>query len=110
MVLLPLLTMATTRVDPPDVLTPGAAITLTDLENIIQRISNFMVIVSVLIAVIFIIYGGIRYMTAGGEPKRAEEARKVIFNGIIGAGVVLGVGVILNTVKVILARQFFSGY
>lgn len=105
--LLPLMSLAVVVI-PPDVTTTGVAITLTEIENIITRIANFLIVVSVIIAVIFIIWGGVRYMTSSGDEKKATEAKGVIINGIIGAAVVLGVGVILNTVKGLLARTFFS--
>ncbi|MEI6039951.1 MAG: hypothetical protein WCP93_01215 [Candidatus Berkelbacteria bacterium] len=36
------------------------------------------------IAVIYLIYGGITYVTAGGEPDKATQARTIIVNAIIG--------------------------
>ena len=107
MLLLPLMSLAVTVI-PPDVTTTGAPITLTEIENIVARVANFLIVVSVIIAVIFIIWGGIKYMTSRGDSKKADEAKSVIINGIIGAAVVLGVGVILNTVKGLLARTFFG--
>ena len=107
MLLLPFMSLAVTVV-PPDVTTTGTPITLTEIENIIARIANFLIVISVIIAVIFIIWGGVKYMVSGGDEKKATEAKGIIFNGIIGAAVVLGVGVILNTVRALLARTFFS--
>ena len=106
--LLPIMSLAAVQVIPPDVTTTGTPITLVEIENIITRFANFLIVISVIIAVIFIIWGGVMYMTSRGDAKKAEAARGVIFNGIIGAAVVLGVGVILNTVKGLLARTFFS--
>ncbi len=103
----PLMSLAVTVI-PPDVTTTGAPVTLADIQQRIQDVANFLIIVSVVLAVIFIIWGGIKYMTSRGDSKKAEEARGVIINGIIGAAVVLGVGVILNTVKALLARTFFG--
>ncbi|MFH1231184.1 MAG: TrbC/VirB2 family protein [Planctomycetota bacterium] len=87
---------------------PGQPVTLTEIENIIRTIANFLIIVSVIIAVIMIIWGGILYMWARGDDKRTETARKTIFNGIIGAAVVLAVGVILQTVAGLVTRTFFG--
>lgn len=107
MISMPLMSLAVT-VTPPNITTTGAPITLVEIEAIIDRIANFLIVISVIIAVIMIIFGGIKYMTAGGDEKKAGAARTIIFNGIIGAAVVLGVGVILNTLKALLARTFFS--
>ena len=104
--LLPFLSLAVV-VPNPDVLIGGNPITLIEIERTIVRISNFLIVISVVIAVIFIIWGGVKYMVARGEPTATKEATGIIKNGIIGAVIVLGVGVILNTVKALLARTFF---
>ena len=104
---MPFASLAVTVI-PPDVTTTGIPITLLEVEGWITRIANFLIVVSVILAVIFIIWGGIKYMTSRGDEKAATAAKGIIINGIIGAAVVLGVGVILNTVKGLLARTFFN--
>lgn len=42
-----------------------------------------------ILAVIFIIVGGFAYMTAGGNPEKAAEARKKVFNAAVGLVIVL---------------------
>ena len=86
----------------------GLAWTVDRIEDLITRIGNFMITIAVIIAVIFIIWGGIKYMTARGDPKKAEEARTAIINGMIGAAVVLGVGVILRTASAVITGTFFG--
>lgn len=102
---LPVLTLALGTPTPP---VTGQEVDLNYIETIIRKIANFLIIVSVIIAVIMIIWGGILYMWARGDDKRAETARKTIFNGIIGAAVVLAVGVILQTVAGIVTGRFFG--
>ena len=75
----------------------GAPITLTDVQGIIETIARFLILISVVIAVIFIVWGGISYMSAGDDASRAGAAKSRIVNGIIGALVVLAVGLILQT-------------
>ena len=90
--------------------TSGDAITLDEIEDLIRGAARFLVIVSVIIAVIFIVLGGIMYMAARGNEEAAGKAKTTIFNGIIGAAVVLAVGVILNTLAAIITRNFFGGF
>lgn len=106
--LLPFMSLAVTPVIPPDVITTGTAITLTEIEKRIDQISTFLMFISVIIAVIFIVWGGIKYMVARGEPTATKEATGIIKSGIIGAIVVLGVGVILNTLRGVISRGIFS--
>ena len=93
---------------PPTPIGGGTALTLVEVENFIRRIASFLITVSLVIAVIFIIWGGISYMVAGADEAKAGTARTRIWNGIIGALVVLAVGVILQTLSGLVARTFFN--
>lgn len=86
----------------------GPGVTLNEVENFIRRIANFLITVSLVIAVIFIVWGGIAYMMAGADETKAASAKSRIWNGIIGALVVLAVGVILQTLAGLVARTFFG--
>ena len=103
--LMPVLVMALTG--PTQPLT-GTAITLSEIEAKIRQIAQFVIVVSVILAVIFIIWGGIAYMTAGGDETKAGAAKTRIWNGVIGAAVVLAVGVILQTLASLITRSFFG--
>ncbi len=86
----------------------GTELTLTKIQQLIETVANWLMIIGVVIAVIFIIWGGIKYMTAGGDEKKSGAAKTSIFNGIIGAAVILGVGVILRTTAALVTRTFFG--
>lgn len=86
----------------------GGAVTLTEIRDRITQVAQFLILVGVILAVIFIIWGGITYMFAGGDAEKATVAKDRIKNGIIGAGVVLAVGVILQTLAGLIARTFFN--
>ncbi len=88
--------------------TGGEAIDLDEIEDLVKRIAQFLIVISVIVAVIFIIWGGVMYMAARGDEDRAGKAKETIFNGIIGAAVVLGVGVILQTLAGLITRSFFD--
>ena len=94
--------MVSAQLNDPSPPLSGDAIELADLESIIETIANFLIAIGVIIAVIFIIIGGIKYMAAGGDSSKAADARNMIINGLIGAAVVLGVGVLLSTAGYIL--------
>lgn len=42
-----------------------------------------------MLAVAFIIYGGIRYITSQGEPETTKSARGTIINALIGLGIAI---------------------
>ena len=91
-------------------LPPGQPITFNEIDYLIERIADFMIVAGVLLAVIYIIWGGITYMAAGADTTKITEAQTRIKNGIIGAAVVLGVGVIINTIAGIVTRDFFCRF
>lgn len=39
---------------------------------------------------IFLIWGGIEWLTAGGDKTRLETAKKMIYNGVIGIAILIG--------------------
>ena len=86
---------------------PTTGLTLVEIEQNINRIAFFLITVSVVIAVIFIIWGGIRFASAGDDTAKAESGKTIIKNGIIGALVIMAVGVIMQTLSEIIARNFF---
>lgn len=45
-----------------------------------------------IVSVLFIVYGGILYMTSTGHPEKLEQAKKVLKNALLGLVLVLGAG------------------
>lgn len=65
---------------------------------IFKRLGKFMVTAAVSLSVIYLIISGIRYMRAGDNPQEALKARKNFIYVLIGIVVIVGFGVIINTV------------
>lgn len=86
----------------------GTELSLVKIQQLIETLANWLVIIGVVIAVIFIIWGGLKYMYARGDETAATKAKQSIYHGIIGAAVVLGVGVILRTTAALVTRTFFG--
>ncbi|TSC90901.1 MAG: hypothetical protein CEN90_733 [Parcubacteria group bacterium Licking1014_17] len=83
--------------------------TLDMLGTDISRVGQFAIIFGVIVAVIFIVWGGVTYMMAGGNPESEKKAKTRIWNGLIGAAIVLGVGIILSTISALVSGSFFEG-
>lgn len=62
----------------------------SQLGQIFIAIVNIVFYVGIALTIIFLIMGGIRYITSGGSKEGAEAARSNITNAIIGFIVVLG--------------------
>ena len=84
-----------------DVVPPGQPIRLSTISQSIDLFARFMVYIGVAVAIIFIVWGGITYMTAGGDDTKLGTAKKRIIWGIVGAAIIIGVGVIINTLRAI---------
>ena len=65
---------------------PGSGVNLyTTITNIIRWVMGFLGI----IAVIVILIGGFKWMTAGGSEDKVGEAKKLLISGIIGLIIVI---------------------
>jgi len=77
------------------------------LDEILGPVANFLIVAGITVAVITIVWSGIVYLTAGSSD-RVDKAKKWFKNGIVGALIILGVGVILSTVQVLVTGEFFG--
>jgi type IV secretory pathway VirB2 component (pilin) len=65
---------------------PGAG---TDLRTVAARIINFVLGFLGIIAVVIILFGGFKWMTAAGNEDKVAEARKLLVAGVIGLVIIL---------------------
>ncbi len=68
------------------------------LGDIIVRIINIILGFLSLVFVILILWGGFRYMTAGGNAENAKKALAIIRDAVIGVGIVLLSAILVNFV------------
>ena len=85
----------------------GQPVTLSDIQDLIETVARFLILISVVVAVIFIVWGGMMYMMAGDDATKSGAAKSRIVNGIIGALVVLAVGLILQTLATVVNWTVF---
>lgn len=85
---------------------PGT--TLAEVENLIRRVAQFFMVIGVVLALIYIIYGGIVWMNAGSDDTKVKNAKTRMRQGAYGAFVVLAVGLILQTLAGVVTRVFFG--
>ncbi len=62
------------------------------------QIINIMLMFAGIVAVFFIIIGGYRYLTAGGNAESAEAGQKTLTNAIIGVVIIILSYVIINVI------------
>jgi hypothetical protein len=76
---------------------PGFGQSTMGLKEIIVAVGNWALTIAGAIAVVYLIYGGIMYIT-GGE-KGAEKAKQMIINAIIGLVIIAIASTIVALVK-----------
>jgi hypothetical protein len=75
---------------------------LADVWLIVLAIIDILLRVASLVAIFFIIYGGITYATSQGSPEATAKARSTILNAIIG----LALSVASAGIVAFIAGQF----
>lgn len=60
-----------------------------DLKETVINIIRFVLGFMTLVAIVFIIYGGFTWLTAGGNEDRVEQAKRIISAAVIGMIVIL---------------------
>lgn len=75
--------------------------TLQDLECIIKNAFNIIIPFAGMAAFVVLIVGGFQYLTAGGDPKKVQQAQGIITGAIIGIIVTLGVYLIFRLLGLI---------
>ncbi len=63
--------------------------TVQDLFVLAYVIVNYLVSMAGLVAVVFIVWGGLQMLTARGDPAKSGDAKKTIWNAILGLVLIL---------------------
>jgi len=87
--IIPSIVSAGNVVAPPPGMNVLDNLTADDVVQIIVNARNWFAGVVVIIAVGVILFGAFAYMTAGGDDKKVDVARKILINGVIGIIVAL---------------------
>lgn len=72
----------------PSAINPNSlsGVSLTDF---ITRVISWVLYAAGVLVVVYLIYGGILYVTAGGDAEKATKGRTAVINAIIGLVIVL---------------------
>lgn len=77
-------------------------------KELIPFIINLLFALGIILAVVFLLWGGIRWIMSRGDKTKVEEARSHIISAIIGLIFVIGAFVILNITTLILTGKTLS--
>lgn len=80
----------------------------TDFGNMFSSILNVVMLIAAVLVFAFLIFGGIQWITAGGDKTKAEEARNRITSAIIGLVIVAASYALINLIVNFLGFGSFN--
>ena len=69
------------------------------LNALLNNLAQFFLVVAVAVAVFVLIFGGIKWATAGGDKEALGSAQKIITSAIIGLIIIFAAWAIINLIK-----------
>lgn len=76
----------------------------TSIGALFKTVAEWALGIAFILAVVFLIYGGFRYILAGGNEESAKAGRTAIFNALIGVVII-----VLAFIVVQIVYNFVSG-
>lgn len=71
---------------------------IADVWLIVAAIIEILLRVAALVAVAFVVYGGVLYIASQGQPEQTSQARKTILNAVIGLVIAIGATAVVSFV------------
>jgi hypothetical protein len=79
------------------------------IANFVTALIRLIIIIAFIIAFIFLLIGGIRWITAGGETKAVEGARNMVTGALVGLIIVLAAFAIIRLIEFFFGVTIISG-
>lgn len=73
-----------------------------DANSLVGFIINLFVVIGIILSLIFLLYGGVRWVVSGGDKAKVDSARSTIVAAIVGLIIVILAWIIINTVLQLL--------
>lgn len=70
--------------------------------DLLTSVISLMTMVAGIMLVLYLVYGGVKYVTAGGSEKAVDEAKRMITNAIVGLVIVVAAIMVTQLVGKIL--------
>lgn len=82
----------------PEVDTDSSFDTPSEVYNSIMTVFEWVYGIILAVAIIVIVWGGLKYLTAGGDEAQAGAARQLLTKGVIALVIILGVVLLVKLV------------
>jgi amino acid transporter len=77
----------------------------TSIQNVPGQIVTILLILAIILALIYLVYGGIKWITSGGDKAKVDAARSHITAAVIGLVLALMAYLVLNLILYIFTGQ-----
>lgn len=88
---------------------PSKIAPINNAVNVVRGIIQFILVVAFVAAFVFLIIGGVRWITAGGDEKAVASARNTITAALIGLVIVLVAYAIIRLVEIFFNVNIITG-
>ena len=78
------------------------------IPNIVSSAIQLILVISALIAFIFLIVGGIRWITAGGDKEKTAGAQKTLTSALVGLVIVFAAWAIMSLIGKFFGVDIFK--
>ena len=85
---------------------PGIDLTIQDVVGIITGLACWITRVALVFIVVAVIYFGVKFLTAQGDPTKLTDAKRSFLWGLVGILVILGTYTIIATVANALGADY----
>lgn len=82
---------------------------ITDIGVLISRVISVAFIVAGIMTFGFLVYGGMTWLTAGGDKGNTEKARSVITNAVVGLAIIAASWALMKLISYFFGVDVFEG-
>lgn len=82
---------------------------IEDLGLFISRVINVALLIAAILVFVYMVWGGIQWITSGGDKAKTEEARGRITAALIGLAVVAAAWAVMLIIQYFFGLDIFGG-
>lgn len=82
---------------------------IEDIGKLISNAAGVALIIAAILVFVFLIWGGIQWITSGGDKGKTEEARNRITAALVGLAIVAAAWAVVQLVSTFFGIDIFGG-
>lgn len=82
---------------------------ITDLGLLISRLLNIALMIAGIMVFVYLVWGGIQWITSGGDSSKTEEARSRITAALVGLAIVAAAWAVMLLVQYFFGLDILGG-